>query len=282
MDTSATLTSSHLAITPFSSLYFHLPYFHIHFTLPNSHSDFTQFSSRMPPLLAYRKPVSALKKHELKALCRHFNLDDDGLVTELRTRLTDHLSLHREDLQNNPLYTRLYPRRNHQIRRLFPNNIDNADQDNNNNNNNEDNMVDNNVDNVQDNDIVLNNNINVDNRSLSPNHNPPSTHGSWHGLEDVDIPPPSIAESWRGLEHRLESPAPNSRSSRNGSASIHEPINAQNNPEIIRAIQPHQPLPQITNFPPSIGKLTTSSYTTSLSKTHSNMNIPFTIQHLVI
>jgi hypothetical protein len=72
-----------------------------------------------------------MRKNNLQALCRHFELNDNGPVTTLRQLLKTHLQNNREQLANNPNYVRLYPRhsrdrQNFQPKRDHPND----DQDN--------------------------------------------------------------------------------------------------------------------------------------------------------
>ena len=62
------------------------------------------------PIRPFTQPVSAMRKNHLQALCRHFNLDDDGPVTTLRELLKTHLRNNRQRLEDNPIYARLYPR----------------------------------------------------------------------------------------------------------------------------------------------------------------------------
>jgi len=75
----------------------------------------------------FTQPISAMRKNGLQALCRHFELDDDGPVTTLRQLLKTHLQNNRHLLENDPVYTRLYPRPG-RGRRPLPNPPDN-DQD---------------------------------------------------------------------------------------------------------------------------------------------------------
>ena len=51
-----------------------------------------------------------MRKNNLQALCRHFELDDTGPVITLRRLLKAHLQTNREQLENDPTYIRLYPR----------------------------------------------------------------------------------------------------------------------------------------------------------------------------
>jgi hypothetical protein len=83
----------------------------------------------MPPIINHQQPftqpVSAMRKNALQALCRHFELDDEGPVITLRQRLKVFLQEHHEQLEDNPIYSRLYPRRGRQI--LQPVNDHNGD-----------------------------------------------------------------------------------------------------------------------------------------------------------
>lgn len=66
----------------------------------------------MPPVLPpYTKPISAMNKRELIELCDRFDQPTHGIVSQLRTRMNTYLRNHREDLENNPQFARLYPRR---------------------------------------------------------------------------------------------------------------------------------------------------------------------------
>jgi hypothetical protein len=91
----------------------------------------------MPPVInhAFTQPVSAMRKNSLQALCRHFGLTDDGPVTTLRQRLKTHLQDNREQLENNPIYLRLYPRHGRGQQNIQPavepeEDLPNNDQDN--------------------------------------------------------------------------------------------------------------------------------------------------------
>lgn len=65
----------------------------------------------MPPLFPpYTKTVSAMNKQELIELCNRFDLPNEGLVINLRTRLRAYLQDHQEELRENPQFARLYPR----------------------------------------------------------------------------------------------------------------------------------------------------------------------------
>ena len=61
----------------------------------------------MPPIIAphraFTQPVTAMLKKDLRASCRHFELDDDGPVATLRQLLKTHLRDNR--VQRNILTT---------------------------------------------------------------------------------------------------------------------------------------------------------------------------------
>lgn len=66
----------------------------------------------MPPILPpYTKTVSAMTKRELIDLCDRFDQPTVGTVKQLRTRMNTYLRNHQNDLQNNPQFAALYPRR---------------------------------------------------------------------------------------------------------------------------------------------------------------------------
>jgi len=67
-------------------------------------------ATRNAPIRPFTQPVSTMRKNHLQALCRHFNLDNDRPVTNLRQSLKTHLQDNHRQLENNPIYTRLYPR----------------------------------------------------------------------------------------------------------------------------------------------------------------------------
>ena len=188
----------------------------------------------MPPIPAYRKLVSQMKKRELQALSRHFDLDDDGLVADLRTRLNDYLTTHRNTLQNNPLYTRLYPRRGPRNQLQLPGN-------NNNNDNNDDDVGDIDINDNNENNIDVgpdNNSDNADDHPDPPNHHrSPSVEGSWHGIGGHNSPPPSEVPSQHDVRHRPNSPAPSTRSSQSNLRVHHQPS-----------------APRAPSFPPSVGE----------------------------
>lgn len=50
-----------------------------------------------------------MNKRELIDLCDRFDQPNHGLVIDLRTRLNRYLRDHRDELQNNPQFARLYP-----------------------------------------------------------------------------------------------------------------------------------------------------------------------------
>ncbi|KAF8805714.1 hypothetical protein BYT27DRAFT_7192077 [Phlegmacium glaucopus] len=65
---------------------------------------------RQPSGTTYTKTLSALRKTELVRLANDLDLDSDGSVAELRTRLKDHLNENRDILFRIPRYNALYPR----------------------------------------------------------------------------------------------------------------------------------------------------------------------------
>ncbi len=82
-------------------------------------------------LRPFTQPVSAMRKNNLQALCRHFELDDDGPVTTLRRLLKTYLQNNRQQLEGNPVYTRLYPRHGRGRRPLADRDHDNENRDDN-------------------------------------------------------------------------------------------------------------------------------------------------------
>src|SRR5258705_11244764 len=71
----------------------------------------------MPPLIlqhAINQLASAMRKNDLQALYQHFELNDNRPVTALRQRLKNYLQNNHGQLENNPIYSRLYPCRGRQ------------------------------------------------------------------------------------------------------------------------------------------------------------------------
>ena len=60
--------------------------------------------------MPYTRVLSSLPRADLLKLCGEFRLPRDGNVVVLRTRVKDHLNLHRDDLYADPRYTGLFPR----------------------------------------------------------------------------------------------------------------------------------------------------------------------------
>jgi hypothetical protein len=126
----------------------------------------------MPPVVAphgiFTQPVSAMRKNDLQALCRHFAIDDAGPVITLRQLLKTHLRDNRELLEADPLYARLYPRHGRGRQNSQPLPSDHGD------------------------------NLPDDNQNFNPQHNSPtpSFDDEWHGIQqpihnadELDDPP---------------------------------------------------------------------------------------------